>query len=114
MKGVAMVNLDIIQGIVLDILKSDSFSLKLEHAADNNIHTYQPIEKIRIKGHAAPNLNSYEGMMAYNRLNTRVGNKRVQCAIYSREEDNFLLCDVRVLLPVKNLSDFSQMNQNKA
>ncbi len=109
-----MENLDVIQGIVLDILKGDSFSLKLEYVADNNQHPYQPIEKIRIKGQNAANLNSYEGMMAYNRLNSRFGNKRVQCAIHSREEDNFLLSDVRILLPVKNLSAFAQMNQNKA
>lgn len=104
---------DAIQGIVLDVLKGDGFSLKLEYAADDNIQTYQAIEKIRIKGHPAPNLNSYEGMMAYNRLNARFGNKRVHCIIHSREEDNFLLCDVRIILPVKNLSEFSKMNQNK-
>ncbi|MCI0513847.1 hypothetical protein L0128_11595 [candidate division KSB1 bacterium] len=96
-----MEQVESIEGIVLDVIQGDSFLLKLTTPIKSSL--FQPIERIRIKDVKCPALDSYEGILARNRLNARLQHKKVRCTVHQREADYFLLCDIEVI-PVNRVS----------
>jgi len=93
-----MEKLDWVQGVVLEALTGNSFLLKLNLIDDKQSNiVYHQIERIRMNGVEAPEMDSYEGILARNRLNTRLQNQKVHCDVIKREPDNYLLCTVKVL-----------------
>ena len=84
-----------VEGTVLEALDGNSFRLQIRLSDPENQFDYQKIERIRMRGAEAPELTTYEGILARQRLNSRLQNKTVRCVVVLREPDDYLLCEVR-------------------
>jgi hypothetical protein len=85
-----------IKGMFLEAIDGNSFRLKRLLSDEENQFQYQPIERIRMHGVESPDLRTYDGILARQRLNSRFQHKVVRCVVVFREPDDFLLCEVRV------------------
>lgn len=86
-----------IEGMVLEAISGNSFRLKIKLSDEENQFQYKKIERIRMRGIETPDLRTYEGLLARQRLNSRLQNKMVRCNVVLREPDDFLLCEIRPL-----------------
>ena len=84
-----------IKGTVLEAINGNSFRLKRRFSDEKNLFEYQSVERVRMRGTDVPELKTYEGILARQRLNSRLQNKSVHCVVVLREPDDFLLCEVR-------------------
>lgn len=85
-----------IKGLFLEAIDGSSFRLKHLDSDAKNQFEFQPIERVRMYGVDTPDLKTYEGILARQRLNSRFQDKIVYCSVLVREPDDFLLCEIRL------------------
>jgi len=88
---------DIIQGPVMQVVDGDTFEIRVTHVGKDNRHEYGDMERIRIFGVNAPELNEPEGQEAKEQLEEKMGGTTIQCMDRSRGTHVRLICDVEIV-----------------
>ncbi|HAX61403.1 MAG TPA: hypothetical protein DCX95_02430 [Elusimicrobia bacterium] len=87
---------DTIRGPVTNVVDGDTFDMKVTHVGNENKHQYNGVERIRIAGTAAPELNSPLGARSKDFLERKLKGKEVLCHVRSRDVYGRIVADVVV------------------
>lgn len=87
---------DIIKGPVLRVIDGDTFEMIVTHIGKQNKYNYNNIEKIRINGINAPEINSHAGKIAKKKLTQLIFSKTVQCFVQARDVYGRIVANVNI------------------
>lgn len=86
--------MDRVFGYVLRVVDGDTFELDVDSVSRGNQYNYNDIEKVRIRGIDAPELNSNAGRAAKVRLQNELQGRRVEVDVSARDVYGRLVGDV--------------------
>lgn len=86
--------MDRVFGYVLRVVDGDTFELDVDSVSRGNQYNYNDIEKVRIRGIDAPELNSSAGRAAKVRLQNELQGRRVEVDVSARDVYGRLVGDV--------------------
>ena len=88
---------DVIYGIVQEIIDGDTFDLLVTHRRKENRYYYNRVERIRIAGIDAAEIDSPSGMSQKISLIQKLRGHRIACFVQGRDAYHRLVCKVRIL-----------------
>lgn len=86
--------MDRVFGYVLRVVDGDTFELDVDSVSRGNQYNYNDVEKVRIRGIDAPELNSNAGRAAKVRLQNELQGRRVEVDVSARDVYGRLVGDV--------------------
>ena len=86
---------DIVKGKVIKVVDGDTFDLQITHIGNNNAYEYGTVERIRIAGKDAPELNTLLGLAVKRRVTEKLLNQIVTCEIQSKDVYGRLVAKIR-------------------
>ncbi len=86
--------MDRVFGYVLRVVDGDTFELDVDSVSRGNQYNYNDVEKVRIRGIDAPELNSNAGRAAKVRLQNKIQGRRVEVDVSARDIYGRLVGDV--------------------
>ena len=86
--------MDRVFGYVLRVVDGDTFELDVDSVSRGNQYNYNDVEKVRIRGIDAPELNSNAGRAAKVRLQNKIQGRRVEGDVSARDIYGRLVGDV--------------------
>ena len=89
--------LDTVLGSVTGVIDGDTFDMHVERVGNHNKYDYNATERIRIYSFNAPELNQPGGKRSKLRLERRLLNHDIQCAVKTRDEYRRLVAEVTIL-----------------
>ena len=87
---------DTIWGVVIDVLDGDTFDLDVSHISETNEYEYNDVERIRLSGVNAPELDEPGGQGAKRRLKSQIAGRFVRVDIKARDRYKRLIGEVFV------------------
>lgn len=88
---------DIIHGLVMNVIDGDTFVMHVKRIGTNNKESYGEIERIRIAGIDTPELGSSAGQAAKSALERKLNGKEVKCYIQARDKYGRIVAEIEVL-----------------
>lgn len=86
--------MDRVFGYALRVIDGDTFELDIDSVSRGNQYNYNDVEKVRIRGIDAPELNTNAGRAAKARLQTKIQGRRVEVNVSARDVYGRLIGDV--------------------
>lgn len=86
--------MDRVFGYVQRVVDGDTFELDVDSVSQGNQYNYNDVEKVRIRGIDAPELNSNAGRAAKARLQHEIQGQRVEVDVAARDIYGRLVGDV--------------------
>lgn len=86
--------MDRVFGYALRVIDGDTFELDVDSVSQGNRYNYNDVEKVRIRGIDAPELNTSAGRAAKARLQTKIQGQRVEVDVSARDVYGRLIGDV--------------------
>ena len=71
-------------GFGLDVHDGDTFTLDISSVRKDNAHTYDHVERVRLRSVSAPELRDPGGAAAREKLRREIGGRRIRVDIYGR------------------------------
>lgn len=87
--------MDILGGQVINVLDGDTFDLDVDEVGEDNDYDYSDVERIRLRGVNAPELDEPGGRAALARLRAEIAGQRVRVGIHARDRFGRLVSDVK-------------------
>lgn len=86
--------MDRVFGFALRVIDGDTFELDVDSVSRGNQYDYNDVEKVRIRGIDAPELNTNAGQAAKARLQHEIQGQRVEVDVSARDKYGRLIGDV--------------------
>lgn len=78
--------MDRVFGYALRVIDGDTFELDVDSVSRGNQHEYNDVEKVRIRGIDAPELDTSAGRAAKARLQNEIQGQRVEVDVFARDD----------------------------
>ncbi len=88
---------DRIQGTVIEIIDGDTFDVEVSEVLDTNEYEYHDVERVRLEGVDAPEIDDPGGEEAAEELEKAILDEMVEITVYSRDTFGRLVGAVKVL-----------------
>ena len=88
--------MDRIWGEVTQVIDGDTFDMQVTHIDGENEYPYNDVERIRIKGIDAPELDEAGGQRSKRALTRCLADEHIQVDIHTRDRYRRLVGDVTV------------------
>ena len=86
---------DSFRGKVTRVIDGDTFEMKVSRQGRNNDYRYNNVERIRISGTDAPELNTRGGLRSKQTLQRKLKGKDVNCAVQARDKYGRIIAKVK-------------------
>jgi endonuclease YncB( thermonuclease family) len=86
--------MDRVFGYALRVIDGDTFELNIDSVSRGNEYEYADVEKVRIRGIDAPELNTDRGRAAKVRLQNEIQGQRVEVDVSARDRYGRLIGDI--------------------
>jgi len=88
---------DVIRGIVVNIVDGDTFDMKVTHIGNNNNEEYNNEERVRIVDIDKPELRTPAGQRSKDLLERKLKGREIRCYIQARDTYGRIIAKVRVV-----------------
>ena len=88
---------DIVEGPVTSVVDGDTFDMRVTHIGTKNKIKYNDVERIRIAGIDAPELDTVAGKHSKEALQKKFSGKTVRCTVQARDTYHRLVADVSII-----------------